>query len=506
MKIKVIICILAFALVFIGINDIQANEDGDSDMFKGFDAFVENLMEEKHVPGMAIAVVKDGDVIYKKCYGYRDVENKLAVTPETVFNIGSTTKAFTSTATGMLVQEGKMTFNDLVIDHLPAFRLNDDYSTSHITVRDLLSHKSGLPGHNAVWHKADVTFDHIINNLKYLESEHSFREAFSYNNILYAVAGYLSGKVYGSDWEHLVKEKIFIPLGMDSSGFALEDYEKVDNKAKPYQYDNDKLSEVGYINIGVVGPAGSINSNINDMSKWLLFNLNKGKVGDKQLVVESLMKHLQTPHVVVPSALEYDEESYKYYALGWGVTAYRDHLIVCHDGSIDGFYAHVSFMPKDNIGVVILSNATSSMSSLIYNNVYDRLLGLNQIDWNGRAKEKETKAKAALEKLKQENKKKPVKKSNPSHELEAYAGKYFNPAYGVMVVMKEGKALKANYRTPFSLRHHQYDIFEAYDESDPEETMNITFFMDSNGNISSLSMPLEPEAGSEIKFKKLIEE
>lgn len=506
MKIRIIVGILALVILSIGLRDIQASQVGDSDIFKGFDSFVEGLMKEKHVPGMAIAVVKDGKVVYKECFGCRDVENSLKVTPETVFNIGSTTKAFTATATGMLVEEKKLSFDDLVIDHLPEFRLKDDYSTTHITVRDLLSHKSALPGHDLVWYKAPVTFDDIIDNLKYLESKHSFRESFSYNNILYAVAGYLSGKVYGSGWEELVKDKIFTPLAMNSSSFALEDYLKVDNKAKPYKFDDEKLSETDYINISAVAPAGAINSNINDMSKWLLFNLNKGKVNDQQLVSESMMTQLHTPSVIVPFQLEYAEDFYRTYALGWGVTAYRGHLIVSHEGSIDGYHSHVSFMPQDNIGIVVLSNSSDSLPSLIANNAYDRLLGLNEIDWNSRAKEKAEKEKCALEKLKEDNKQKISKKTKPSHELEAYTGKYSHPAYGVVVITKEGNTLKGNYRKPFILKHKQYDVFGFQALHDPEIIMDIRFFMNDEGNIVKLAMPLEAEAGKEIKFIKSLEE
>ncbi|MGD9581758.1 MAG: serine hydrolase, partial [Vampirovibrionia bacterium] len=350
---------------------------------------------------------------------------------------------------------------------------------------------------------ANTNFDKIYKNLKYLNSKNSFSESFVYNNILYAVAGYLAGTVYGKSWEELVKDEIFLPLNMTNSSFAKEDFEKSTNKALPYKYENNKITETDYINIGVVGPAGSINSNINDMSKWLLMNINDGKINDKEIIKKQTLMRLHAPQVIIPYFPEYEEESYRAYGLGWGITGYRDHLIVSHEGSIDGFHSHVSFMPKDNIGIVVLSNSATNLPSLIANNAYDRLLGLNQINWNQRGKDKEQETKQLIEKLKQNASNEPKIKSKPSHKLTDYAGKYTHPAYGTLTISIDNNKLKGDYITKFLIEHDKYDVFNAIDPDDKDdEGMKMQFFTDKEGNIYKLSLPLEPDSGKDIYFKK----
>lgn len=497
-------CIFLVVSLFI-YSPSPAKEDAQNVNLKSFPEFVEKTMKEWKVPGLAISIVKDGKVIFSEGFGLRDVKQELKVTPQTLFAIGSCSKAFTATTMGILVDEGKLDWDKPVREFLPAFKLKDSFASEGMTPRDLVCHRSGLPRHDFMWYNSSASRKELFERLQYLEPSKDFRTTFQYQNLMFMTAGYMVGQIAGTTWEEFVKKRILDPLGMEDSNFSVEDSKQAPDFALPCMEKKEKVVEMPFRNIDTVGPAGSINSNITDMAKWVLLNLNKGKHGDKQIISEAGIKQIHSPQMISSQSIRYDELFYSSYGMGWGITAYRGHLMLSHGGGIDGFTARVSFMPKDKIGMVIFANLNGTpLPSIVAYNIYDRLLGLDQIPWSKRIKERVDKAKEEAEKAKKEKDKDRKLNTKPSHPIEDYAGDFEHPGYGIISVEKDGENLKATYNsTSFSMKHYHYDIFEFYNE--PMDTpTKVTFFTDVKGNIGSLAVQLEP-AVKETVFTRMPE-
>jgi len=294
-------------------------------------------------------------------------------------------------------------------------------------------------------------------------------------------------------WEEFVQERIFDPLGMNDSNFSVQDSKKASDFALPYLERKDKVLEIPFRNIDTVGPAGSINSNVTDMAKWLLLNLNKGKHGEKQIISEASLIQIHSPQMLNSQSIRYDELFYSSYGMGWGITAYRGHLMLTHGGGIDGFTALVSLMPRDNIGLVILTNRGGNpVTSIVAYNAYDHLLGLDHVDWNKRIKERQDKAKAEAEKAKKEKDKDRKFNTKPSHPIEDYAGDFEHPGYGVVSIQKEGEQLKGIFNSiEFTMKHYHYDVFEFLNDL-LDTPMKVSYYTDVKGNIQNLAIKLEP--------------
>jgi CubicO group peptidase (beta-lactamase class C family) len=473
---------------------------------KEFDTFVTETMEEWKVPGLGISIVKDGKVIFSKGFGFRDVKKGLKVTPKTLFAIGSCSKAFTAVTMGILVDKGKLDWDKPVREYLPSFKLKDPFATERMTPLDLVCHRSGLPRHDWLWYSSSATRQELFDRLQYLEPSRDFRTTYQYQNLMFMTAGYMVGKIAGTTWEKFVQNHIFGPLGMNDSNFSVEDSKKAPDFALPYMEKDDKVIEIPFRNIDTVGPAGSINSNVTDMANWLLLNLNKGKFGEKQIISEESLKEIHSPQMISSKSYRYDEVFYSTYAMGWGITAYRGHLMLSHGGGIDGFTARVTFMPRDNIGMVIFTNMSDTpLPGIVAYNAYDHLIGLDQVPWNKRVKERRDKAKEKAEKDKKEKDKDRKLNTKPSHPLEDYAGDYEHPGYGIVTIKKEGNQLKGVFNSiSFDVKHYHYDIFEMSNEFF-DMTEKVSFFTDNKGNISSLSVQLEDRVDP-IIFTKIPEE
>ncbi len=472
---------------------------------KAFPEFVTKTMAEWKLPGLAISIVKDGKVIFSEGFGFRDVKQGLKVTPQTLFAIGSCSKAFTAVDVGILVDEGKLEWDKPVRTYLPAFKLYDTFASERMTPRDLLCHRSGLPRHDSIWYGSPFSRKELFERLQYLEPSKDFRAVWQYQNLMFMTAGYLVGQIAGKTWEKFTAERIFVPLGMNSSNFSVTESQKAADFALPYAEKEDKVEQIPFRNIDEIGPAGSINSNVTEMANWVLFNLNKGKWGEKQIISEASLTQIHSPQMIISQPLRYDEILYSSYAMGWMVMPYRGHLLLSHGGGIDGFSALVSFMPRDNMGLVILTNSSGSpVAQIVAYNAIDRLFGLDQVPWNKRIREERDKARAEADKTKKEKDKDKKLDTKPSHPLEDYVGEYEHPGYGVVSVTKEGDSLKGTFNSmTSSLTHYHYDIFELKNEL-RNTTQKVTFLTDLKGNISSLLVQVEP-AVKEIVFTRMPE-
>lgn len=512
-----IFCIIVFLLFF------SASLCSAFDTAK-YKTFISREMETWNVPGAAILVIQDGKVVFSEGFGYKDVEKKIKVTPKTLFGIGSCSKAFTSFPIGMLFDEKKIDFDKPVREYFPTFQLNDVYATELVTVRDLLSHRTGLPRYDTAIDSKDATREKAVSKLKYLKLNKGIRERFQYCNFHYAVAGVIIDKVSGMTWEEFVSNRIFKPLNMNSSNLSPEDLKKSPDFAFPYKMDMEALkkfpeNQAEYVsvplkklpveNIGVYGPAGSINSNLEDMAKWVMLHLNQGKVGEKQLISRDALTELITPQILTGGPLKYEEILPGSYGMAWMITPYRGHYLVSHDGMIEGFTAHVGFIPSKNAGLVILTNRSDNyefIASVSYS-TYDRVLGLKEITWSKRFIDDFPAALAGLKASKETEEKNRKKDTKPSHALADYTGKYEHPAFGVATIAFENNNLIFSLRdikeTISPLKHFQYDTFKTSSKSLVGGfDIKVNFMMNESGDIDKLLLPLE-HAVDNIVFKKV---
>jgi len=478
----------------------------------GLDDFISQAMKDWKVPGTAVAVVQGDKVILLKGYGYRDMEKQLPVTPKTLFAIGSITKSFTVTLLGLESGEGKVDWDKPVRDFLPGFKLYDPVLTEQITIRDLVTHRSGLPRHDLVWYTSDFTREDLIRRLQYLEPSKPLRSTFQYNNLMFMTAGYIAGRLNGTGWEDAVSQRIWGPLGMTGTNLSERDTQNSPDFGQPYRKGSDLKAELKRIPFDLqcpdrcaMGPAGEINSNVEDMSRYLLFHMNRGKLEGKQLLSENNAVQMQIPQMVIPGAPAYPEMGSQSYGMGFFVTTYRGHKLVEHGGNIDGFSALLAFLPADQLGVVVLTNLDGNpLPTIIANNVFDRLLGLDQVPWNQRFLEQEKKAKESEQEAKSKGYTPRKLGTHPSHELTEYVGEYSNPGYGTVSIAADREAFKLTLnKVSEPLKHYHYDVFEVpANPLDPFEKMKVMFLTDLNGEISALSMPLEPNV-KDIVFTRV---
>ena len=476
---------------------------------QGLDTLADQAMKEWKVPGVAIAVVQDGKVIYAKGYGYRDVEKKLPVTTGTIFPIGSITKSFTALTFAILKDEGKVDWDQPVRNYLPEFEMNDVVASERATPRDLFSHRTGLPRHDLVWYSSDFSRDDMVGRLRYLKPNKSFRSVYQYNNLTIMTMGYLEGKLTGLGWEGAIRQRIFEPLGMTHSDLSVEEIEKTNDHALPYEFKKDVVTKVPYHNIDAIGPAGSINSSVDDMSRYLTLQLGDGKYGDRRIVSESNLREMHSPQTAIPDppqAFKLPGLGHFSYGLAWVVTSYRGHNLVWHNGGIDGFYALLSMLPDDHMGVVVLTNLPHGQTpEVLAYSVYDCLLGLDPLPWFDRFKELEAKGKQQEEEGKKNKQTDRKTGTHPSHNLSDYAGEYENPGYGKIRVNQKRDSLElaVNKLGPWPLENYHYDVFQVPEGLDGVAAgEKFQFEMSKKGDIDRVSAALEPGLGEDIVFTR----
>jgi CubicO group peptidase (beta-lactamase class C family) len=476
----------------------------------GYDAFVDKMIVDWHVPGLAIAVVKGGQVVYEKGFGFRDREQRQPVTPATLFAIGSATKAFTTFTLGTLVDEGKLDWDKPVRTFLPGFQMYDPSTTAMITPRDLVTHRSGLPRHDLLWYN-NHTLSHkdMVERLRYLEPNEQLRAKWQYNNLMFLTAGYLAEYVTGKSWEDNVRERIFIPLGMTHSNFSVIDSQQTGDFALPYRPDKvdpDKIIPIPFRDITNIGPAGSINSSVDDMAKWVAVHLSGGMAGDRQLIGANTLADLHAPHMIIDAPSERPEISQASYGMGWFVDTYRGHPRVEHGGNIDGFSALVVLMPKDDLGMVILTNLDATgVPERLTRHTLDRLLKLDPIDWNAEALVRRDKGKEADKEAKA--KKNSVRKpgTKPAHQLAEYAGDYENPGYGPLKVAVAGDHLELTYNgITAPLEHWHYEVWNGLEGAKDPAFANLKFQFqgDLKGNVAAVSAQFEPQVKDIVFARK----
>ena len=451
-------------------------------------------MKAWKIPGAAIAVVRNDRVVHLQGYGSKDLGGTAPVTPDTLFQIASASKAFTTTAMAMLVGEGKMAWDDPVRKHLEYFRLSDLCADANVTLRDLVSHRTGMGGRDELWDNSPLTREEIIRAMATVEPAGTFRSGYRYNNIMFMAAGEAVTRAAAMPYDEFVRTRIFLPLQMKSTVLSEGDWAKSDH-ATGHHYDwrTDRISIRKPVDATALGPAGAIKSSARDMGNWVRFHLAGGAFDDRQLVDAEALNETKTPQTVVRlQNLTRDlhpDTNVMSYGMGWNVQDYRGELLVSHTGSLNGFRTRVELMPKRAAGLVVMINVDRGIALLaIRNALLDRLSGKPPRDWNAYYLMVDRKADEKEDRERSERKARAIKGTQPSRPLEAYAGEYVNEPYGVARVTRVNGGLTLQWsRMTLPLEHLQYDVFTAYSDWDGVDE-NVTFALGEDGTVKTLTI------------------
>jgi CubicO group peptidase (beta-lactamase class C family) len=475
---------------------LNAKEPPPVDALKGIDAVIEQELKTFQVPGVAVAVVVGDEVVLSKGYGLRDVEKKLPMAAETQMPIASVTKQFTVAALGTLVRQGKLDWDKPVREYLPDFRLHNEYATSHATPRDLVTHRIGLPRHDAIWYGTELTREQIYHRLPFFEFSRDLRVRFQYNNLMYMTAGYLGGQIAKSSWEDLVRNALFAPLGMKRSNFSVSAMHADPNHSQAYELNTKRqVVKIEHIELDAGGPAGSINSSVDEMARYARMMLVGGMFESKRVLLEADVQAMMQPQMAIGKDFFSDVFGFRNYGMGLYVQTYRGVEIAHHGGNIDGVSALLVLVPSKKIGVVVLANrsGTRLRDALPYE-IIDRLLGLESAGLLTRHRQMEEKGFAGVDAAKAAGVSDRKPDTKPSRPLSDYAAEYLHPGYGPMKVGLERERLTLSYnKFTTALDHWHYEVFQSpADRQNPLELTRVQFHMDFSGDVASISVPLEP--------------
>ncbi len=504
--------------IFLLTTGLRAKEPPPAQALAGIDAVIEQELKTFQVPGVAVAVVVGDEVVLSKGYGLRDVEKKLSMAAETQMPIASVTKQFTVAALATLVRQGKLDWDKPVREYLPDFRLHNEYATSHATARDLVTHRIGLPRHDAIWYGTELTREQIYHRLPFFEFSRDLRVRFQYNNLMYMTAGYLGGQISKSSWEDLVKASLFTPLGMKRSNFTVAAMHTDQNHSQAYELNTKReVVKIQHLELDAGGPAGSINSSVDEMARYARMMLAGGMFEGKRVLLEADVQAMMQPQMAINKDFFPNLFGFRNYGMGLYVQTYRGVEIAHHGGNIDGASALLVLVPSKKIGVVVLANrsGTRLRDALPYE-IIDRLLGLESAGLLARHRQLEEKGFAGQDAAKAAGATDRKPNTKPARPLDEYAAEYLHPGYGPMKVRLEKDRLMLSYnKFTAPLDHWHYDVFQsAADRQNPLELTRVQFNSDFSGEVASISVPLEPnvepivftrQPPSEMRERKFLE-
>jgi CubicO group peptidase (beta-lactamase class C family) len=493
----------------------------------GFDAYVARALTTLETPGAAIAVVKDGRVLLAKGYGRRRLGEPAVVDEHTLFQIASNTKAFTTAALAMLVDEKRLGWDDAVTAHLPWFQLSDPYVTRELTVRDLLTHRSGLGlgAGDLLWYHSDYPRDTILRRIRHARVASSFRSEYAYDNVLYVAAGELIPAVTGSTWEEFVQRRILAPLGMREARLTARAVSPGDNFASAHARVDGRLTVVARDTFDATNAAGGVVAGVSDLARWMLVQLDSGRVGTAAATGGSggtehrLWSAERTAEMwsgqtimaipALPPALAALRPTFQLYGLGWDLRDYRGRKLVTHTGGLDGMTSRTLLVPDAKLGIVVVTNGESPLSTALAWRLLDHFLRAPPTDWvarvaeyvrAGEAEAREVEGRAAAGRRKD---------SRPSLEPAAYAGRYTDQMYGdVAITQEDGRLVLRFSHSPAltgDLEHWQYDTFVARWRQRNIPDAYVTFALEPDGSIATMKMAaVSPLADFSYDFQDLL--
>ncbi len=466
-----------------------------------FEQYAEKAMEDWQIPGMAVAVIRGDEVIFSKGFGVKKYGEADVVSPNTIFQIGSTSKAFTATLVAMLVDEGLVEWEDRVVDYLPDFEMHDPDVTQDFRVKDLMSQRSGMPGYSA----DELAFfgydrEYIIHSIRYIKPVSEFRSQYAYQNHLFLVAAKLIEEMTGKTWEQKIQDRIFNPLGMDNSSLDTETFRSEPDVTWLHEMEDDEVVVIpmddksAFHWPNIYSPAGGINSNVTDMVKWLKFNYNKGRLDNEQLVSVENMNYLHMPHTPITDTPSNSILSLAY-GQAWVLTGYKPFDFNWHTGATSGCGTVAAFVTQAEIGIIVLSNRVTGLPQKLAYYFFDRYFGNPEVDWSAKALE------AHKISIEEEKKNRPVPPENPepSLPLESYVGEYENRVIDEMSIGIEGEKLVMTIgpdEVQYILNHFDADVFIDSDYK------FVTFATDEEDNVRSAELDLIKVMDDNVLIKK----
>ena len=483
------------------------------------DAYAEKARQDWDVPGMAVGIVKDGKVVFTKGYGVQKLGANEKVDENTLFAIASNSKAFTTAALAILIDEGKIGgWDDKVSKYLPEFQLYNPYVTEDLTIRDLVAHRVGLDTFSGdlLWYETTYTDDEVLKRLKFLKPTKGFRSGFGYQNLMFIAAGEIIERVSGKSWSQFVSEKILQPLGMTRTTTTVRDIK--DNAAFPHNESGGAMRVLHRGNVDAAVAAAGLNSSAADVAKWLILQLNHGKFDNRQIFSERQGWEMHQPAVLLPiskSASEFiPSRHFNAYGLGWNVWDYHGRKVVSHGGGLDGMISRTALMPQENLGLVILTNSENPVPTILQHKIFDVFLGVPRRDWNAEYLEREKQGKVREAEARKKIEASRVANTKPSLAMKDYAGTYTGDLYGDAVISEEnGKLILRLKPAPnfvADLEHWHYDTFRI--KWRPTVAYNfpmgfVTFTIDKNGKAGELEIdqPNNDFWFYELEFKRRAE-
>jgi CubicO group peptidase (beta-lactamase class C family) len=462
------------------------------------DQYIEKARKAWEVPGLSVAIVKDGKVVLSKGYGVKEAGKNEAVDGATLFAIASNTKAFVATAIGQLVSRGKLNWDDKVVDHLPYFALYDDYATRHATVEDLLCHRLGLGTFSGdlMWYKAELSAEDVVKKIKYVPQAYDFRNGYGYSNLMFITAGEVISKVTGVSWATYIDQHIIQELGMDRTIISTNYLARKGNFATPHKPDETgKNHPIDWVNWDNMGAAGGIISSSDDMARWLMMNLNEGKAGGKVILEKAQQNRIWTPrnnYILSENARKQTPgRHFSGYGLGYGLSDYYGNQIVSHSGGYDGMYSYVLMVPDQNLGVAVLTNSMKGIAPALSYYIINQYLKAESKDFSAEALARNNNNKGHYDDI-AERKAARVMNTKPTLPLEKYTGTYWAGLPGKVIVTQKGNKLHFHFadnpKLSGELLHWHYDTWEIqWDETHAWfDFGTLQFKLDNNLKVTGL--------------------
>jgi len=498
----VLTSLISIALLVLFSTSVLAQDDSAkvAQKLQGFDAYMEKVLKDWNAPGIGVGIVVNDKLVFAKGYGYRDYEKKLPITANTLFPIASNTKLFTAVAAGFLVEDGKLNWNRPIRESVPSIEFYNDELNHTVTLRDMLSHRTGITRHDSIWYKSDYNEKELFDKLRYLEPKEPLREMFLYNNMMYAGVGQSIYLQSGKPWAEFVREKILSPLQMNHTYFTIADMLKQPDYGVPFteRRDSTEIYKIPYYEDTTgLAAAGAIVSNIEDLSHWLIALMNNGTYAGKNVLPAKVLQATLEPAIALPNTAAetrgWWEVLNRTYGMGRQTAVYRGHPITFHGGDLPGFHSQISFMPNEHIGVIVfvIGDHTAPLYNPISYNVYERLLGMEQTPWTDRLLDIRIKNKAADKEGRSKAGAGQVKNTQPSHALADYVGDYENPAYGILKIgLKDNQLQFEFHKIRFPMTHFHYDRFDTPDD-ERDGKWSVNFSTNPQGDIDKATMSLD---------------
>ena len=464
------------------------------------DEFLQTTLAAWNSPGLAVAVVRDNEIVYAKGHGYRHYAAKLPFTTRTVFPIASNTKLFTALVAGMLVEDGLLTWDSPIRESVPQIRFFNDALNNTVTLRDMLAHRTGINRHDSMWFRSDLTRAQLFERLRYMEPSDPLRQSFVYNNVMYAAAGHAMELVSGQSWESLVRRRLLDPIGMCNTVFTMPEVYRKPEYAVPYaeKRGSAELFELPQNEQMIAaGPGGGLNSDIEDISRWLRTLINDGALDGVQIVPSAVLKATLAPSVAIPNHMlsirGWNEFLNSTYGMGRHTAVYRGHLMTLHGGSLPGVYSQVSYLPVEKLGVAafVIGSHCDSLPNMLTFSLYDRLLGLEPTPWSERFLDIVKRNKEANLAARTKAAKHRVSDTRPSHRLSDYVGTFEHRLYPDVRIGSTDGTLTFGFRSfVLPLAHFHYERFDTPDD-EVHGKWSVNFSTDPQGEVSALTVTLD---------------